>query len=311
MSYTIRQSTIPQTVLDELEVGETVRINHDDCEAGTDTRARLYLTRPVSKPDLVLAYCHNCQQGTSISVGSNYRDWHDPRYIKHGAVPNTVGEFSLPKTLIEDAKQWPVDAYAYHINTLGDYLDAELAAKIGIAYDPNTHRVYFPQYETVWIDENLNTHCNDLWGYQLRAIDGKGPKYLTIKRDQDSSGTTVLRYQPNLGDTYKKTVIVEDLLSGIAIVVASHGERKAVEVVVNYGLSVKLEALVNITGTDIYVWLDNDSSHVDERAKTFKRTIEMLHPFRNVKIVTDLNDPKRVDDGDIIDRIHRDSNGLN
>ena len=45
-----------------MDVGETVRINHADCEAGEDTRRRLYITM---KPDILLGYCHNC--GTSRS----------------------------------------------------------------------------------------------------------------------------------------------------------------------------------------------------------------------------------------------------
>ena len=50
-----------KTVISTIERGETVRINHDPCPSGVDTKRRLYITRVQADPRKVIAYCHNCQ----------------------------------------------------------------------------------------------------------------------------------------------------------------------------------------------------------------------------------------------------------
>lgn len=53
---------------EQLTNGETIRINHSNCPAGTDRRQRLYITKTYDGKRL-LAYCHNCGLSGSSRVG--------------------------------------------------------------------------------------------------------------------------------------------------------------------------------------------------------------------------------------------------
>jgi len=53
-----------------IPAGTTIRMNHDACPAGTDTRRRLYVT---NDPKGTLCYCHNCAQGCAITSGVRVR----------------------------------------------------------------------------------------------------------------------------------------------------------------------------------------------------------------------------------------------
>lgn len=253
------QPYLPQ--IDEIEPGETVRINHTDCPAGEDTRRRLYLTRPHADPTWVLAYCHNCQAGAKWG-NEKYSRYRNSMHTTRKA-PVITDNVEEPKGLIHNISDWPVDAQAWAYK---NNLHAALLLNSGIAYDPNTNRVYLPRRGLF----------NQLMGYQLRKVsEGKGPKYLTVS-DPDFKGFTVL-YSDNASDDHKDLcgVLVEDYISGLHIREAMN--TSYYKIVVNHGVQLNLYALDALKDCHkTLIWLDNDSQHVVNQAKQMCNTLRLI-----------------------------------
>lgn len=65
LEETVRHSLFPTSKrLESIHVGDQVHVNHVDCEAGRDTRERLYVKRNSTTE--WVAYCHNCGLGGVI-----------------------------------------------------------------------------------------------------------------------------------------------------------------------------------------------------------------------------------------------------
>lgn len=251
-------------IIDDIEPGETVRINHTDCSAGEDTRRRLYLTRTMANPEVTVAYCHNCQEG-SKTVDSGFTSY---RSSRHGSLPSSaptvVDQIVEPPGLVVDLSMWPIEARAWAIK---NHLKNEDVQKYRIGHDPSTNRVYLPRYEKV-----TTNGVYDLIGYQLRKVDeSNGPKYLTVAKD----GTPSFSVLHSRGVARNKCVIVEDLLSGIAVVNA-HDDQDMAAIVI-YGTKIDLEAMHHASHyAHTLVWLDNDSTHVVDQARQMLKTIKLM-----------------------------------
>ncbi len=280
-----------RTAAEDIDPGETLRINHNKCEAGEDTRRRLYLTRPMSDPTTVIGYCHNCQCGGVLRTGKhmNYRD------TKHktpmGPTTLRIEDLAAPKHMIVDMMLWPTHATAW---ALKGKLTPQLCRDYNILFDPSSNRVYLPRYCSFTGAVPLG---GVLRGYQLRNTDPglTVPKYLTVVTDDDR-GYSIM--YGNVVSTVEPTIIVlvEDLLSGISIVEAFERTQRTVHAVVNYGTKVNLEAVNHCSRyNNILVWLDNDSSHVIDQAKVMARTISLLHPVAQVASELREKDPKHYD----------------
>jgi hypothetical protein len=259
-------------ITDDIKVGETVRINHDDCSAGTDTRRRLYITRPQSNPDAVVAYCHNCQQGGYIKTGT-HEVYRATRHLNPTVSPpqEVVDKLLIPQGMISDLSDWPVDGIAWAFK---NKLNQALITKYDIQYDVNTNRVYLPRYRGVFGDS-----CQNLMGYQLRNVDPclKAPKYLTVV-DSTDRGFTCIRENGCMVPMGTVAIIVEDLISGIHVVQAclTLSEYNVV-VYVNYGTKVQLDLLASASKMgNVLIWLDNDSSHVLVQGRTMSRTTKLI-----------------------------------
>ncbi len=272
------------TEMQALERGETKRYNHTNCPAGTDTKRRLYLTRPIGTPGLVLAFCHNCQESgvRRQNVGA-YRDFDIVNAPTHQSqsVP-----FDRPTNLEFNVSNWPTAAVHWRIGKSLSISECELAT---IAYDPNTHRIYLPQYDRMTFGKPALE--STLLGYQLRQLDTPGPKYLTAVADGCTNVSTLLTGAGMIPIGY----VVEDLASGIALNSAALGIDMNPHITINYGTKINPEALaLNHNISHGIVWLDNDSEHVKEAAETMAKVwnlvtgkpsfIERMH-----------NDPKDVD----------------
>jgi hypothetical protein len=275
-----------QAEIDDIEVGDTARVNHELCTAGEDTRRRLYITRPHASPDRVIAYCHNCQESGVLSTGDNaYIKYRDNRHSSRVAqsILKDEEEIELPAGLVYQLSDWTQvsKAWAYKAR-----LNTPLVAKYKIGEDPSTGRVCLPQWRA--------TTPRNRWqldGYQLRKTDPnvRGPKYLTVRRKDTP------RYSELMDLTYKNkcAVIVEDLASGIHVFEAMAGLAR---VYVNYGVDVDTDTLeAALAGNKpVVVWLDNDSEHVDNQAKMMARTLSLIGD-QPVQIVEVFSDPKHQD----------------
>lgn len=284
-------SLLPQYKLeiDNLQTGETVRVNHDGCEAGTDVRRRLYITRPQSNPNTVIAYCHNCQNSAYSTTGTHLQF----RNAKHdGPPPSTttiLDNIQSPSNMIKHLTDWPTAAHAW---ALKNKLTQARLIEYGIEYDPNSERVYLPRYSAY--------PMGTLMGYQLRNVNTqsiKQPKYLTVTHSDDK-GYTIFATVPRCAIC----VLVEDLVSGIHVYDVGK-RRDAIDqyaVIVNYGTKVNLEACYEAAQFEtVVVWLDNDSTHVMAQAKTMQRTIIMINPDDNRRRILSPTDPKHYQPEDI------------
>ena len=251
--------------MEELQPGETIRVDHGfNCDAGEETRQRLYLTRVLADPSKVIGYCHNCSTGGSYG-DKGYAQYRDQRHDSTSkSTSRTVEVVEPPKGLVHPITDWPTHAQAW---AYGNKMDQDDVDNYNIAYDPSTDRVYLPRYAIAYAGAHNNIQLN---GYQLRLVTGRGPKYMTVVGEQDQGYTRI-----NAGSDKKYCVVVEDLASGIHIANA-HVSHPPVDVVVNYG--VKINALVVALAQQyerVQVWLDNDSQHIINQAKHYARTIAM------------------------------------
>ena len=279
----------------DLEVGETTRVNHDDCSAGVDERRRLYITRPLSNPSFLVWYCHNCQQGGRTGDGE-YQDYRDERHKPTtSAIKQVSTELELPQNTlpVSDWSNWPSYAKAWAMQNSLHYLP-----DIGIAFDPDSDRVVLPRWDEVHIKSNGTTDLDDsvLIGYQLRNVNGRSQaKYLTAERDVAIGQYT--RLIPSVEEVNDYAVIVEDLVSGLHIAKAScdpryKGGKKPV-VYVNYGVKINPTLMYTLAAYDyVTVWLDNDSKHVERQANQMIRTIGLYNPNINLAQVRTCEDPK-------------------
>lgn len=289
-------------IIDALKRGETARVNHRDCKAGQDTRRRLYLTRPAGSPNVVLGFCHNCQTPGIRRVGNNvYRDDFENSAFPIPKLPKAGANFEIPSGMVPCGDDWPTDAHAWRLHC---GLSRTACLKAQIQYDPNTHRVYLPQYDTM-IDEQAT---GELIGYQLRNLGEHGAKYLSVVRDTDNPVSTLCVGIPHRdwkGDCVKIGVVVEDLASGLAIIRASKRCTNGwiPSVTVNYGTKVNPDALHKNADIDIgLVWLDNDSASIIEQAEKIGQVWRMLADVP-IDIEHVMPDPKSQSGLIIIDRL--------
>jgi len=280
------------TEIEDLEIGDTVRLNHDGCMAGTDSRRRLYITRPVSNPESVVAYCHNCQAGGYHKTGQ-HSGFRRTRHENTPAVNilKVRDHITVPPNLLEDIDDWPLLAQAWAFR---GKLNKNLIKGYGIAYDPSSDRVYIPRYD--WHSKHGDTYYfGDLKGYQLRNVDAssKRPKYLTVTATDDTGFSLLKAERQPVAANWTRAVLVEDYLSGIHVIEATHDGAVVTFVVVNYGTQINLPALhsCSLQGKAI-VWLDNDSKHVIEQAKQMTRTINMIRSQCIVQMIAGKTDPK-------------------
>jgi len=267
---------------------------HDECPAGEDLRYRLYLTKPHGSPNVVLGYCHNCNESGVL------RDTDDTPYRDFLRQPTAVPgsrriQFDVPANMIA-CGMWPTVADTWRVQKR---LTPNQCLDYGIYYDASSHRVYLPVYRHV-----TRGIVDELLGYQLRQLDGKGPKYLTAQIEQDTVLYTVMRPCDSATNTY---VLVEDLASGIAICEALRQEANKtndvdhIGVLVNYGVKTKVEALNDCPNmTRGYVWLDNDGEHVMGCSTTIAKTWGLITSSLVTRNITDA-DPKQYSNNKILE----------
>ncbi len=137
-----------------LTPGTTARQNHDDCPSGTDIRRRLYVTKSDDNQSLK-CFCHNCQQGTVVSMGRGV-----PR-LRSVVPPAPV---KGPLVLPANAKGETSGLLPRHELWLAAHGVLKHATDRG-AYSLSPDELVFPYVQ------------DDLQGYQIRYLDGRKPKW--------------------------------------------------------------------------------------------------------------------------------------
>ena len=274
--------------IEEIEPGQTIRLNHVDCDAGEDTRRRLYITRTHADETKVVAYCHNCQQG-GIRTTANYSTYRDDKHRKPRDNEETVSDnVEEPVGLVGQFNHWPADAHAWALQRNLSQVDFDW---YGIKYDPSSDRIYIPKYHSM---DRRKQNQGKLVGYQLRNLGNYGPKYITVN-EKDAKNWMYIHPDQCECDW---AVIVEDMVSAIHILKATaniwnDGGNKP-GVFVNYGTKVD-PTLMYVAARNhkwATVWLDNDNQHVLNQAKMMQRTIAMYNGNIKVGRVEGYDDPK-------------------
>lgn len=274
--------------IEDMSPGETIRLNHEDCEAGTDSRRRLYVTRTMADPSHVMAYCHNCQDSGHTNLGESYRI---SRHMSTGyphPEQSVCNEITEPKGLLDQIRDWPTYAQAWAYSRRLAQVDTH---KYGIKFDPSSDRVYLPRYEHI----QMGGDKGELIGYQLRNVashNKRQAKYLTVSKDGAHSWSFIQN-----GSGYERDanycVLVEDLVSAIHIMRSVKGVLP--DVFVMHGTKVDPVLMHNVAQMYDYatVWLDNDNDHVLKTAEVIRRTIAMYSDKINVcKVDQPYTDPK-------------------
>jgi len=186
--------------------------------------------------------------------------------------------------MIDRIADWPLHARVW---ALTNHLTQGDLDKFDIQYDPNSDRVYLPQYSVV----SMAAGPSYLEGYQLRATrKNHTPKYYTVQRPDKQGHTRIV------GSDEDSVILVEDLISGITL-----SKYTECSIHVNYGVKCDPTVMYRLAHRykRVAVWLDNDSSHVIKQAKTMARTIQLYSPACKVGIVEGASDPKHYDADEI------------
>ncbi len=256
--------------LDSLRVGEQIRINHVDCPAGRDTKARLYIKRTAHS---VQWYCHNEGDGGCITSGTvdsikyDYANTFLATDLVTKIQPSTmtIAEQIAPVFWPTD-KGFPEDAQRYLAKYLG--VNAlHIAAEAGIRWSVQYSGIVYPMRDGVQI-RRLYPHYT-------------GPKYITL-RGMDNELQAVDTRRDDYPLVY---VLTEDYLS--AVKVSQVPNHRGVPL---YGVHIGLATLnrfVRSISRDatIIVWLDNDNATVQNKARGIGNDLSLLCTGINESLV--------------------------
>lgn len=238
-----------------------VHVNHVDCEAGTDTKRRLYIRR-LEDGDTILAYCHHCGK-SGVTSKDKFRSLET---IKRLAVHTDSGPpiVALPSDFEPDPRRWvpKARAWVYQYGITEDELK-----RYGIGYSERLRRVILP----VWQDA-------ELLGFQARKIfdDDTMPKYLTYGKKK------IIWKNLTISDSV--LVLCEDVLSAIKLC----RYYSSIALLGTYLHKDYYKYLLSFK--TILIYLDNNNSEVQMQAFKLKRDISVFVPDTHIIILN--KDPK-------------------
>jgi hypothetical protein len=217
-------------------------------------------------------YCHNCQSGGRHST-DKYESYRDDRHGPKKPTVHIEETVTEPEGLVKILDLWPTSAQVWAIK---NRVTPAMVALSDIAYDPQENRVYIPRYDVVnWPSGRMG----ELVGYQLRLIEGRGPKYTTVQLKDSELNYTRLVCSHRGPSAVKQWVIVEDYVSACHIAEATYrrfGGDNEWGVAVNYGTKINTHLLYTLReGDTVTVWLDNDSEHVRNQARIMAETVQL------------------------------------
>jgi len=250
------------------EYGKQIHINHLDCEAGTDTKKRLYIRR--LDDGSVLAYCHHCCKSGRFS---------ETTFRSLGSLKKTTGHSSSGGTTIHlpldnetNIGEWPSKARAW-VYRYG--ITDEEIKQYGIGYSPRARRVILPAWED-----------GELLGYQARKIfqEDPLPKYITYHNKKNY-------VWKDLTSTNNILVICEDVLSAIKL----HRFYASMALLSTYLHKSNYHFVFGYE--KVLIYLDNNNPEVKLKALSLKKELEMYLPL--VKIISIERDPKELSNSEL------------
>ena len=270
--------------VNSLHRGHTMRINHEACPAGEDTRRRFYITR---KPDVLLGYCHNCQNSVTKYIAPTDRY----RYETFPAAPEPSrplgGRYKYPLVLdfARDTDSIPIEAKTYMYKYR---LTSQSMFTYDIKWSPEHFGIVTPIY-----------HKRETVGHQLRPLMQATSKYVTYMEEDVWMGG----FKPLSAGAVDSVplVLTEDYISAVKVAEAGYLAQ------CNYGVQVKPEFLHHLaetynTGRMFIVWLDNDSDHVKEKALEIARILKMFG-VKKVYVHYGEKEPKHLTTEELVNKV--------
>jgi hypothetical protein len=228
-------------------VGDQTHHNHDKCEAGTDTKQRLYLKRT---PEGMVAFCHHCGKGGFL------RTERKPARVEMLLEEKLASPMGKNPFLRENARgweEWPSEVKLWwmsHEMTQQDALD----------------------YDVTWDVFTCRLVLSGTTMIQGRAFGGMKPKYLSHKFVDD------VEHWPQ-AEVPTTLFVCEDLMSGFKL------HKAKADVLCLTGTKVNYKHLTVCSRyAKVLVWLDRDVAGEWGAVKLFKSlsgiTTALLHPSK-------------------------------
>lgn len=231
-----------------LQQGEQVNVNHTTCDAGEDTRRRMYVK---NVDGAFMWHCHNC--GDS----GYYRPRETISRIKEGTL--TIGEpykHSYPTwNEVKHTRQFSEFKLENQLWLSRYEFNEACCALVNITEDTRTNCLVLPTY----------TYGHEVHGYQMRSLHSY-PKYVTVCESKYS-------YLQANDDDDKPLVIVEDLLSSYKLYLAGTNSLAML------GTSPSKEALGIISRgyNRVVLWLDDDIAGHSAMMKLSRELSPIVH----------------------------------
>lgn len=254
---------------EELEIGEQIHINHENCPAGDDIKRRLYVKRGNDNGhDVIMAYCHHCGKS-----GSYNQAYSRVKMVQTPSTPTKQNAWhALPRDYTKVWQGWSPRARVW-VNQYG--ISEQEAARWGIGYSSSEDKVVIPCFRN-----------SRLKGYQLRALEQNAkPKYST-----KANIKPLFWYSGDLGNTL---AIVEDALS--AIKCSRYCSSLAL---LSSGMSDEVLSFISKSGhNNFIVFLDDDNKQVKKSQIALKNRLELFGTV--VVIQSGGRDPKEHSDEEL------------
>ena len=228
-----------------LAIGQQVKINHDHCKAGLDTKQRLYIKRVVGG---VVGYCHHCNDKgfyrETNPDGTNLRKW---LMGKEGGTRHFLSKVSLSELLITHLSP----TFIYNAAALKWMADHWVTGDSSSYYSPSSYgeiimKLYDPE--------------GRIHGLQQRSFLKPFIKYMTFLT-AESKHDAAFFFQ----DTSKNLVITEDYTSAYRVF-RETGINSVALLKTSLSTSTE-EAIKELSPKEIIIWLDRDKAGLDGARK--------------------------------------------
>lgn len=239
-------------------MGDQSHVNHIGCEAGVDTKRRLYIKR-VEKG--LLAYCHHCNQsGFAGDTTHRLSSW----LVKRES-SNKNNSKPIIAALTTEGKVWLRNSFCVAEDTAHFNGIAGEKSKVALT-------LYNQQAEPIgWQVRNLHTNS--------------GPKYLTHYVNSSSRGDPSWFHKAS-----NVLVITEDYLSSYRIFKDTPCSALAL-----LGTNLSDRTLMQINESSyqtIIIWLDPDEAGKEASGKVYKKLNHFLPTTTTIAIYGIDKEPK-------------------
>ena len=239
-------------------IGQQTHVNHVGCEAGEDTKRRLYVKRTDKG---LVAYCHHCNQSgfTRDNTDTRLSTWFNKQ-------ATTTHKSSKPilAALTTEGAVW---LHKNYCDTDDKLFNGVIGQKHQVALTLQS-----PEGETI--------------GWQVRnLLPNATPKYITHYTDDSKKGDAAWFYKGN-----KTLVITEDYLS--AYRVHSDTGLSSVALLRTVISDKTLSQIYDLNFEYIIIWLDPDEAGIEGTTKAYKKLNHFLPSETKIAIFGNEREPK-------------------